>query len=75
MNLDKKLFCFLVLTGLVLSLPSYANDLDNECKTFCLNNGFKDGKYLAPEPGTKCDEGYEQNNENQICCCKPKPKE
>ena len=71
MSLSKKLFCFLLI-GLFLNLPSYASDLDDECKTFCTNNGFEDGKYLPPEPGAKCDDGYEQSKENQICCCKPK---
>ena len=72
MSLRKKIFCFLVLIGLALSLPSYANDLDDECKTFCKNNGFEDGHYLAPEPGAACKDGYVKNSENEICCCKPK---
>ena len=75
MSLSKKLFCFLFLIGLMFNLPSYASDLDDECKTFCSNNGFEDGQYLAPEPGAKCKDGYEQSKENQICCCKPKAKE
>ena len=72
MNSSKKLFCFLFLISLFLGLPSYADPLDDECKTFCTNNGFEDGQYLAPEPGAVCNDGYESNNENQICCCKPK---
>ncbi len=71
MSLSKKLFCFLFLIGLVFSLPSYADPLDDECENFCTSNGFADGHYLPPEPGAKCKDGYEQNPENQICCCKP----
>ncbi len=75
MSLNKKLFSFMFLIGLVLSLPVYANDLDDECKTFCTNNSFEDGHYLAPEPDAACKEGYEKNTDNDICCCKPKTDE
>ena len=66
-----KIFSFLFLIVLVFTLPSYANDLDDECKDFCRNNGFEDGHYLAPEPGARCRAGYTRNEENEICCCKP----
>ncbi len=72
MSLSKKIFSFMFLFGLILSIPAYANDLDDECNNFCTNNGFEDGHYLAPEPGAACKDGYKQNRENEICCCKPK---
>ena len=72
MSLSKKSLSFLFLISLFLSLPVYANDLDDECKNFCSNNGFEDGHYLPPEPGSACRSGYEKNSENEICCCKPK---
>ena len=72
MNLSRKILSFLFLTGLILSLPVYADDLDNECKKFCTNNGFEDGHYLAPEPGAVCKDGYDKSDENEICCCEPK---
>ena len=71
MSLSKKLFYFLLMS-LVFNLPGYASELDDECETFCSNNGYEDGQYLAPEADAKCNDGYEQNKENQICCCKPK---
>ena len=80
MSLGKKLFCFLFLIGLMFNLPSYASDdvnkeLNKECNEFCDENKLgDDGYYLAPEPGTKCKDGYEQSKD-QICCCKPKAKE
>lgn len=75
MSLNKTIFCFLFLIGLIFNLPSYANDLDDECRGFCVNNDFADGHYLPPEPGKVCNAGYEQNKENEICCCKPKAQE
>ena len=72
MSLSKKMVYFLFLLSLVFNLPSYANDLDDECKTFCTKNDFEDGHYLAPEPGAACKDGYVKNDENEICCCKPK---
>ena len=74
MSLSRKLFYFLFLIGLVFTLPSYASDLDDECKTFCKNNSFENGHYLPPEPDAVCKDGYEKNDENEICCCKPKEK-
>ena len=75
MSLSKKIFYFLFLISLVFNLPSYASDLDDECNKFCVDNVFADGHYLAPEPGAACQEGYEKNSENEICCCKQKAKE
>ncbi len=75
MGLSKIIFSLMFLIGLVLSLPAYSSDLDDECKNFCTNNGFDDGHYLPPEPGAKCKDGYEQSEESQICCCKPKAEE
>ncbi len=72
MSLSKKLFCFLFLIGLAFNFSVYANELDDECKTFCIKNGGSDGQYLPPEPGSKCNDDYEQSEENEICCCKPK---
>jgi hypothetical protein len=72
MSLSKKTFYFLFLIGLVFGLPSYADPLDDECRNFCVDNDFADGHYLAPEPGAACHEGYVQNQQNEICCCKPK---
>ena len=57
-------------------LPSYAeDDLDQECIDFCHNNGSDPedpnaGHYLPQEPGAACQEGFTQDEENQICCCK-----
>ena len=73
MSLRKTFYFLLVI--LFFNLPSSANDLDDECKNFCVKNSFEDGQYLPPEPDAKCDSGYEQSKENQICCCKPKAKE
>ncbi len=75
MSLSKKIFYFLFLISLVFNLPSYANDLDDECNKFCVDNDFVDGHYLAPEPGAACKASYVKNSENEICCCKPKAKE
>ena len=74
MNISKKLFCLLFLIGLFFNLPGYASDLDDECKNFCESNAYADGHYLPPEPGKVCRSGYQQNKENEICCCKPKVK-
>lgn len=72
MKLNKILLGFLIITAFSLvNLPSFANELDEECATFCKDNGNADGHYLAQEPGSKCNEGYVQHEENQICCCKP----
>lgn len=52
------------------ALPSQADEtLDEECATYCIDNGFEDGHYVAPEPGATCDDGYEQDETNPICCC------
>lgn len=60
----------LLALGVGLSFtPVLADDLDDECLTFCSGEGFEDGHYLAPEPGAECDDGYEQHSENSICCC------
>ena len=75
MNLTKKLFCFLFLISLFFNLPSYADDLDDECNKFCKKNDFEKGHYLPPLPGAKCKDGYKKNEENEICCCKPKTEE
>ncbi len=64
---------YLVILALILSsnfLPSFADDLDQECIDFCKNNGQADGHYLPQEPGSACKEGFTQDEENQICCCK-----
>lgn len=72
MNLTRLFFYFLLLLGIsFIPSISLANEIDDECKTFCINNRFKDGHYLPPEPGAACREGYFQNRENEICCCKP----
>ncbi len=63
------LFVSIIIAGATY-LPSYASDLDQECVDFCKGNGSSDGHYLAQEPGAKCKDGYTQNDENQICCCK-----
>lgn len=68
--MNKLPFFVLILTAVVNFLPTYANDLDQECVDFCKANGSSDGHYLAQEPGAKCKDGYTQNDENQICCCK-----
>ena len=71
MKLIRILFCFLFLISLGVNLlPSYADDLDKECVTFCKDNGYEDGHYLPPEPGAKCKAGYKKNSDNEICCCK-----
>ncbi len=75
MSFNKKALFFMLLIGMAFTLPGFANDLDDECKTFCTNNGLEDGHYLPPEPGAACNEGYEQSQENQICCCKSKVEE
>ena len=72
MNLIKFMALMLLSLQLFGFGPVLANDLDEECKSFCINNGSEDGLYLAPEPGAKCKDGYEQNTENEICCCKAK---
>lgn len=60
----------LIILGLGLSpVPSFADDLDDECITYCTDNGFEDGHYLPPEPGAECDEDFEQDSANPICCC------
>lgn len=52
-------------------LPSFAeDDLDQECIDFCTANGHTAGHYLPQEPGAACKEGFTQDEENQICCCK-----
>ena len=53
----------------ITPVSASANALDEECATFCKKNGHEDGHYLPQEPGAKCDEGYKQSEENQICCC------
>ena len=68
--------CFILCLAYGLGItPSFASDLDGECDKFCKNNSFEAGQYLPPEPGAKCSDGYAQNPDNQICCCKPKVKE
>ena len=75
MNLIKLVTLILLSIQLVSFGPVLADDLDEECKSFCINNGSEDGHYLAPEPNVKCEDGYEQSSENEICCCKPKAQE
>jgi len=69
----------IALTLAINFLPSYAeDDLDQECIDFCIANGSEDtrekglppGHYLPQEPGAACQEGFTQDEENQICCCK-----
>ena len=60
----------IALTLTINFLPSYADDLDQECIDFCTANGHTDGHYLPQEPGAACQEGFTQDEENQICCCK-----
>ena len=69
MKLIRPLFYLLVVISLITPAGVYANDLDDECNEFCVNNDYEDGHYLPPEPGASCNEGYEQHPENQICCC------
>lgn len=67
--------CSLILAFSLTIIPfaSYANDLendlDNECKDFCVNNGFEDGEYLPPDGKATCKEDYKKNPKNEICCC------
>ena len=59
-----------------ISQPALAQEGDNglnkECASFCTENGFEDGHYLAPEPDAHCNDGYTKNPDNEICCCKKK---
>ena len=72
MKLVKFISLILIITFncLINYIPVNANELDKECASFCKNNGYEDGHYLPQEPGAKCEDGYEQSVENQICCCK-----
>ena len=65
----KIIFSLLLLVSLI-PCSSFADELDEECATFCSDNGYSDGHYLAPEPGSNCQDDYEQNPQHPICCCK-----
>ena len=64
------ILCLLLFNFVFNFQISYAQELDEQCVTFCKENGFSDGHYLAPEPGAKCKDGFNKNPDNEICCCK-----
>lgn len=65
-----KFISLILIIAFSCHIPVNANELDEECASFCKNNGYEDGHYLPQEPGAKCEDGYKQSAENQICCCK-----
>ena len=68
-----KISTFLLLTGLlIISLPTYAQSLDEQCNSFCTDKSRAGGNYSS---GTARPDGNGQCKNDEIavdvCCCVP----